>query len=141
VAGNLLNSVTKGDYTKTIRAEYDTLREGYLNRSRDKNFLTIEQARANISELKDVKEPSFKIQLDKWLAKEDLQLAPVFREKAKAFIAADYRYFMDDRFLDNELGDYSYLLRELWSAAALAEFTKFRKMLELQHEIISKEAA
>ena len=39
-AGNL-------DYSKAIRSEYDELREGYLNRSRDKNFLTIEQARLN----------------------------------------------------------------------------------------------
>jgi 5-methyltetrahydrofolate--homocysteine methyltransferase len=47
VAGNLLNSETKLKYTTDIRSEYDELREGYLNRSRDKNFLTIEQARAN----------------------------------------------------------------------------------------------
>ncbi len=47
VAGNLLNSETKVNYTQDIRSEYDALREGYLNRSRDKNFLTIEQARAN----------------------------------------------------------------------------------------------
>jgi 5-methyltetrahydrofolate--homocysteine methyltransferase len=47
VAGNLLNSETKLKYTTDIRLEYDELREGYLNRSRDKNFLTIDQARAN----------------------------------------------------------------------------------------------
>ena len=47
VAGNLLNSDTKEKYTQDIRTEYDALREGYLNRSRDKNFLTIEQARVN----------------------------------------------------------------------------------------------
>jgi len=47
VAGNLLNSETKLKYTTDIRLEYDELREGYLNRSRDKNFLTIEQARVN----------------------------------------------------------------------------------------------
>jgi 5-methyltetrahydrofolate--homocysteine methyltransferase len=47
VAGNLVNTTTKLDYAKTLRLEYDELREGYLNRSRDKNFLTIEQARAN----------------------------------------------------------------------------------------------
>lgn len=46
VAGNLLNS-DKESYTKAIRAEYDALRETFLNRSRDKNFLTIEQARKN----------------------------------------------------------------------------------------------
>lgn len=47
VAGNLVNTTTKIDYAKALRSEYDELREGYLNRSRDKNFLTIEQARAN----------------------------------------------------------------------------------------------
>jgi len=47
VAGNLLNTETNLEYNKAIRSEYDELREGYLNRSRDKNFLTIEQARAN----------------------------------------------------------------------------------------------
>ena len=47
VAGNLLNEETKLKYTSEIRSEYDELREGYLNRSRDKNFLTIDQARAN----------------------------------------------------------------------------------------------
>ncbi|MEQ3662766.1 MAG: 5-methyltetrahydrofolate--homocysteine methyltransferase [Flavobacterium sp.] len=46
VAGSLLNS-DKKIYANTIRAEYDAFRETFLNRSRDKNFLTIEQARAN----------------------------------------------------------------------------------------------
>ena len=46
VAGNLLNAGSL-DYSKALRSEYDELREGYLNRSRDKNFLTIEQARLN----------------------------------------------------------------------------------------------
>jgi 5-methyltetrahydrofolate--homocysteine methyltransferase len=47
VAGNLVNANTNVAYSKALRAEYDELREGYLSRSRDKNFLTIEQARAN----------------------------------------------------------------------------------------------
>jgi len=47
VAGNLVNVNTKLEYAKALKSEYDELREGYLNRSRDKNFLTIEQARAN----------------------------------------------------------------------------------------------
>jgi len=47
VAGNLLNTETNLAYNKALRSEYDELREGYLSRSRDKNFLTIEQARAN----------------------------------------------------------------------------------------------
>jgi 5-methyltetrahydrofolate--homocysteine methyltransferase len=47
VAGNLLNAATKLDYSKGLREEYDKLREGYLNRSRDKNFHSIQDARAN----------------------------------------------------------------------------------------------
>jgi len=47
VASNLLQAETKGSYVKAIRAEYDKLRDGYLNRSRDKNYHTIESARKN----------------------------------------------------------------------------------------------
>lgn len=47
VAGNLLNTNTKKEYSKSLREEYDKLREGYLNRSRDKDFLSIEDARRN----------------------------------------------------------------------------------------------
>ncbi|MDN3678034.1 methionine synthase [Flavobacterium paronense] len=47
VASNLLQAETKIEYAKTVRAEYDKLREGYLNRSRDKNYLSIEDARKN----------------------------------------------------------------------------------------------
>ncbi|PXY45397.1 methionine synthase [Flavobacterium hydrophilum] len=46
VAGNLLDHNRK-IYAADIRAEYDTFRETFLNRSRDKNFLTIEEARKN----------------------------------------------------------------------------------------------
>lgn len=47
VASNLLQAETKGSYVKAIREEYDKLRDGYLNRSRDKNYLSIEEARKN----------------------------------------------------------------------------------------------
>ena len=47
VATNLLQPDTKKNYAKGLREEYDTLREGYLNRSREKNFLSIEEARKN----------------------------------------------------------------------------------------------
>lgn len=47
VATHLLQSETKEVYAKTIREEYDQLREGYLNRSREKNFLSISEARKN----------------------------------------------------------------------------------------------
>ncbi|WP_353076655.1 methionine synthase [Flavobacterium sp.] len=47
VASNLLNTETKMSYSIALRKEYDALREGYLNRAREKNFLTIEEARKN----------------------------------------------------------------------------------------------
>jgi 5-methyltetrahydrofolate--homocysteine methyltransferase len=47
VATHLLQVETKEVYAKTIREEYDQLREGYLNRSREKNFLSINEARKN----------------------------------------------------------------------------------------------
>ncbi|UGS24020.1 methionine synthase [Flavobacterium channae] len=47
VATNLLQPDTKFTYAKSLREEYDLLREGYLNRSREKNFLSIDEARKN----------------------------------------------------------------------------------------------
>ena len=47
VAGSLLNATTREEYAGRLREEYDKLREGYLNRSREKNFLTIAEARKN----------------------------------------------------------------------------------------------
>ena len=47
VATHLLQLETKETYAKTVREEYDQLREGYLNRSREKNFLSITEARKN----------------------------------------------------------------------------------------------
>ncbi|MDI9256580.1 methionine synthase [Flavobacterium sedimenticola] len=47
VASNLLQAETKNSYVQSVREEYDKLREGYLSRSRDKNYLSIEEARKN----------------------------------------------------------------------------------------------
>ncbi len=47
VASNLLQPENKATYAEQIREEYDQLREGYLNRSREKEFLRLTEARAN----------------------------------------------------------------------------------------------
>ena len=47
VANNLLQPNVKDDYITTIKLEYQQLREAYLNRSKAKEFLTIDQARRN----------------------------------------------------------------------------------------------
>jgi 5-methyltetrahydrofolate--homocysteine methyltransferase len=46
-ASNLMQKETNNAFKADVRAEYDKLREGYLSRSRDKNFLSIEDARKN----------------------------------------------------------------------------------------------
>jgi 5-methyltetrahydrofolate--homocysteine methyltransferase len=46
-ASNLMQKDTNITYKENIRKEYDKLREDYLGRSRDKNFLSIEDARKN----------------------------------------------------------------------------------------------
>ena len=51
VAGNLLNSKLNEDYKAGLREEYDTVRAGFLKRSRIKNYLSIAQARANKMQL------------------------------------------------------------------------------------------
>jgi 5-methyltetrahydrofolate--homocysteine methyltransferase len=62
VAGNLLNK-DKKIYASTIRAEYEAFRETFLNRQREKNFHTIEKARANKLQLDwenfEAKKPNF----------------------------------------------------------------------------------
>ena len=47
VANNLLQKEIRDDYKKTIRDDYDKLRENYLSRGKEKNYLTLAQARAN----------------------------------------------------------------------------------------------
>ncbi|MFK7115094.1 vitamin B12 dependent-methionine synthase activation domain-containing protein [Flavobacterium oreochromis] len=47
VASNLLQEDSKADFAKSLRSEYDNLREGYLSRGREKNFLSIADARKN----------------------------------------------------------------------------------------------
>ena len=46
-ASNLMQKDANIEYKKNIHLEYDKLREDYLSRSRDKNFLSIEDARKN----------------------------------------------------------------------------------------------
>ncbi len=47
VAGQLLNPQTKGAFTNQTKAHYQQLAESYLERQKSKNYLSVEQARAN----------------------------------------------------------------------------------------------
>lgn len=47
VASSLLKEETKESYSKNIKEEYNALREQYLSRSREKNYLSIAEARKN----------------------------------------------------------------------------------------------
>ena len=46
-ASNLMQKDTNIEFKNKVRKEYEKLREDYLSRSRDKNFLSIEEARKN----------------------------------------------------------------------------------------------
>jgi len=62
VASNLLGKGYK-DYARGVKTDYDAFRETFLSRSRDKNFLSIEQARKNKLQLNwneyEPKKPNF----------------------------------------------------------------------------------
>jgi len=62
VASNLLGKGYK-DYAHGVKTDYDAFRETFLSRSRDKNFLSIEQARKNKLQLNwneyEPKKPNF----------------------------------------------------------------------------------
>jgi 5-methyltetrahydrofolate--homocysteine methyltransferase len=47
VATSLLQTDMKDEYEFHLRTEYDKLRQGYLNRSREKKYLSLEEARRN----------------------------------------------------------------------------------------------
>ena len=47
LASNLMQKETHLTFKQNVKTEYDKLREDYLNRSRDKNYLSIEEARKN----------------------------------------------------------------------------------------------
>lgn len=47
VVGNLLNDESKSSFVKTIKDEYESLRESHKNRSSEKEFLSIDDARKN----------------------------------------------------------------------------------------------
>ena len=51
VASSLLNKINRDAYKVSIKAEYDKLREGYLNRSKSKSYLSLEEARKNKMQL------------------------------------------------------------------------------------------
>jgi len=47
VVGNLLQPEQKAEYAQTIKSQYAELRESYANRKKDRNYLSLEAARAN----------------------------------------------------------------------------------------------
>lgn len=47
VVSNLLQEENKENFSASIKEEYETLRENFLNRNKEKEFLTLEEARKN----------------------------------------------------------------------------------------------
>jgi uncharacterized protein YeeX (DUF496 family) len=98
--------------------------------------LTLGQVQSIIGDVKEIYEPRLKDFYKQFLqenivtACSDRQLT----EEIQKFIDSDYAYFVDDHFVNNELGEFSNL-----SIRAANEFNKYRfrtykKMLEEQLE-------
>lgn len=120
VAGSLINPKLREGYAISIKNEYNKLREGYLNRSKEKNFLSIEEARAN------------KIQLD-W--KNFTPVKPNFTGIKKVEVAiAELEKYIDwtPFFRSWELhGKYPEILKdEVVGEQAVALFEDAKKMLQ-----------
>jgi len=47
VVGDLLQKETSGDFKKSIKLDYDSFREKFLNRTKQKEYLSLEEARMN----------------------------------------------------------------------------------------------
>lgn len=91
--------------------------------------LTLDTVNQIVTELKNVKEPLFKETLTYWINECDLDCWPGLADKASAFLDKDYRYFIDNNFLNNELDEYRLLLHEMCTAAAMHRFLIFKNIL------------
>ncbi|MHA4846679.1 M48 family metalloprotease [Flavitalea antarctica] len=91
--------------------------------------LTHEMVNGIVTELKSVKEPAFKNALGQWLQVCDFSENPSLKQKAQSFIEKDYHYFIDNSFMNNELEEYNFLLREIWVVVSNHKFQHFKKLL------------
>jgi len=60
VAGNLLSAENKSNFIQDIKSEYTQLREDHLNRNRDKQYLSIDEARNNALKINWQETPTVK---------------------------------------------------------------------------------
>ncbi|AEM71006.1 methionine synthase [Allomuricauda ruestringensis DSM 13258] len=62
VVGDLLQDETSGNYKKAIKLDYESFRDKFLSRTRQKEYLTVEQARKNKLQIEwdpsDIKKPN-----------------------------------------------------------------------------------
>jgi hypothetical protein len=102
--------------------------------------ITIETVNEIVSELKTENEPAFKQALGFWLGHCDMSAHTDLRDKANDFISKDYRYFLDNSFLVNELEEYQSLLRDMWTVVSQHQFMSFKKIL-MEQEALMKAPA
>jgi hypothetical protein len=94
---------------------------------------------AIVTELKTVKEPAFKNALRYWLQECDFSGYNALHEKAQQFLESDYLYFTENTFMNNELEEYNYLLREMWMAVSMHKFKTFKQFLYQQALLLPEE--
>jgi Zn-dependent protease with chaperone function len=116
--------INAADFLKHVNSTIELMAPFYS----DEN-LTHEIVSGIVQELKSEKEPAFKTSLRHWLQVCDFSGNPGLQEKAEAFIGKEYHYFIDNSFMNNELDEYNYLLREIWMAVSGYKFQCFKKLL------------
>jgi hypothetical protein len=99
--------------------------------------ITIETVNEIITDLKTTQEPAFKTALLFWLEQCDMSEHKDLENKATEFISKDYRYFLDNSFLANELEEYQSLLREMWTMVSQHQFMTFKDMLVKQEALMN----
>ncbi|HMF72705.1 MAG TPA: M48 family metalloprotease [Flavitalea sp.] len=101
--------------------------------------LTVGAVDSIVIELKTVKEPAFKNALRYWLQECDFSGYSTLHEKALQFLESDYLYFTENTFMNNELEEYNYLLREMWMVVSLHKFKTFKQFLNQQALLLPEE--
>ncbi len=114
-------------YLKMVNDMLDSLHPIYAGET-----IQVEQINGMIGTLKSTHEIIFKGQLEKWLLEGVFNRAPEFMKKAETFIGANYVYFNDSSFFDNELIELNSLANESWDILNEHLLDKFKAITTTQ---------
>jgi Zn-dependent protease with chaperone function len=98
----------------------------------------LEEINSLVNELKTSGEKNFKSNLKKWIVIGAFYGNNTLLQRVEKFIDSDYAYFSGSSFFDHELVELNELVSESWQAVNLFIFRKFKYILEMQLQFITK---